>query len=165
MIGAYMSEMRTALEAKRKTWPQAPLLDVTSRKAGSAIIPSLRHSVCTSEKNISLDEKLRECDCSLAHNRSVVLNRILGRMIVPPATVFIATKETLTFVNQCKISNCRENITVRLHKQVFSDHQADFAMVLPAAKDGKINIVRIEIKSCICVGQYLINTLHEKGSL
>ena len=49
--------------------------------------------------------------------------------------------------------------------QVFSDHQADFAMVLPSAEDGKMNIVRIEVKSCMRVGQYVVNTLHEKGSL
>lgn len=56
-------------------------------------------------------------------------------MLVPLAAVFIATKETLTFVNQCKIRDRRENIAVCLHEQVFPDQQADFAVVLPVAEN------------------------------
>ncbi len=38
-------------------------------------------------------------------------------------------------------------------------------MILPAAEDGEVSIVRIEVKSCMRVGQHVINTLREKGSL
>lgn len=129
--------------------------------------PSLREILhhCTSVNHINLNEKLSKYNRSLACDRSVMPARILGKMCMPLATVLIAAKETLTLVNQRKVCDYRGNIAICLYEQIFSDQQADFAMALTPAENSEVNIVRIKSKSGMGVGQYVINTLHEKGPL